>query len=143
MLVYVDDIIIASSSQEAVTSLLRDLEKNFAIKDLGELHYFLGIEVKKAHGELLTQERYATDLLKRVNLSSCNSVNTPLSVSEKLSVTSGHLLGPEDSTRYRSIVGALQYLTLTRMNISFSVNKVCQFLHEPTTLHWSAVKSIL
>ena len=80
MLVYVDDIIIASSSQEVGTTLLRDLEKDFAIKDLGELHYFLGIEVKKAHGELLTQERYATDLLKRVNMSSCNSVNTPLSV---------------------------------------------------------------
>ena len=144
MLVYVDDIIIASSSQEAGTTLLRDLEKNFAIKDLGELHYFLGIEVKKAHGELLlTQERYATDLLKRVNMSSCNSVNTPLPVSEKLSVTSGHLLGPKDSTRYRSIVGALQYLTLTHPDISFSINKVCQFLHSPTTVHWEAVKRIL
>jgi histone deacetylase 1/2 len=65
MLVYVDDIIIASSSQEAVTTLLRDLEKDFAIKDLGELHYFLGIEVKKAHEELLlTQERYATNVEK-------------------------------------------------------------------------------
>jgi histone deacetylase 1/2 len=65
MLVYVDDIIIASSSQEVVTTLLRDLEKDFAIKDLGELHYFLGIEVKKAHEELLlTQERYATNVEK-------------------------------------------------------------------------------
>jgi histone deacetylase 1/2 len=53
MLVYVDDIIIASSSPEAVKALLHDLEKDFAIKDLGELHYFLGIEVKKIHGELL------------------------------------------------------------------------------------------
>jgi histone deacetylase 1/2 len=121
----VDDIIIAGSSQEAVAALLRDLEKDFAIKDLGELHYFLGIEVKKGHGELLlTQERYAIDLLKRVNMSKCNAINTPLAVSEKLSVTSGHLLGPEDSTRYRSIVGALQYLTLTCLDISFSVNKV-------------------
>jgi histone deacetylase 1/2 len=76
-------------------------------------------------------------------MSSCNSVNTPLSLSEKLSVTSGHLLGPEDSTRYRSIVGVLQYLTLTRPDISFFVNKVCQFLHSPTTVHWEAVKHIL
>jgi hypothetical protein len=47
---------------------------------------------------------------------------------------------PNDSTQYRSIVGALQYLTLTRPDISFAVNKVCQFLHSPTTIHWTAVK---
>jgi hypothetical protein len=53
MLVYVDDIIIASSLEELVNALLKDLEKEFAIKDLGELHYFLGIEVKKSNGELM------------------------------------------------------------------------------------------
>lgn len=61
MLVYVDDIILASSSQEAVDALLRDLKEEFAIKDLGELHYFLGIQVQRKNGELLlTQERYAS-----------------------------------------------------------------------------------
>jgi histone deacetylase 1/2 len=53
------------------------------------------------------------------------------------------VLGPEDATRYRSIVGALQYLTLTRPDISFSVNKVCQYLHSPTLVHWTTVKRIL
>ena len=68
MLVYVDDIIVASSSQEAVDALLRDLE-DFAIKDLENLHYFLGIQVQRKKGELLlTQERYASDILKRVNM---------------------------------------------------------------------------
>lgn len=76
-------------------------------------------------------------------MSSCKSVSTPLPISEKLSITSGLSLGPEDSTRYRSIVRALQYLTLTRPDISFSVNKVCQFLHSPTIAHWEAVKLIL
>ena len=70
-------------------------------------------------------------------------VKTPLNTTEKLSVTSGTRLGVEDSTRYRSIVGALQYLTLTRPDLSFSFNKVCQFLHSPTTVHWEAVKRIL
>jgi len=108
MLVYVDDIIMASSSQEAVDALLRDLEKDFAIKDLRNLHYFLGIQVQRKKGELLlTQERYAFDILKRVNMQLCKPVKTPLNTIEKLLVTSGTRLGVEDSTRYRSIVGSL------------------------------------
>jgi histone deacetylase 1/2 len=64
-------------------------------------------------------------------------------VSENLSVVDGELLSSEDSTRYRSIVGALHYITLTRPDIAFSVNKVYQFLHAPTTVHWTVVKCIL
>jgi histone deacetylase 1/2 len=55
----------------------------------------------------------------------------------------GDLLGPNDCTKYRSIVGFLQYLTLTRPDIAYSVNKVCQYLHAPTTSHWTAAKRIL
>jgi histone deacetylase 1/2 len=144
LLIYVDDIIVASSSRGATEALLRNLKSDFALKDLGDLHYFLGIEVKKVDtGILMTQEKYTADLLKRVNMSRCKPVSTPLSVSEKLSAHGGELLGVEDATRYRSIVGALQYLTLTRPDVSFLVNKVCQFLHAPATLHWSAVKRIL
>lgn len=73
----------------------------------------------------------------------CKPVRTPLITVEKLSITDGVCLGVEDSTRYRSIVGALQYLTLTQTDLSFAVNKVCQFLHSPTTIHWEAVKRIL
>jgi histone deacetylase 1/2 len=76
-------------------------------------------------------------------MAKCKAVTTPLATSEKLSITDGVKLSSEDATKYRSVVGALQYLTLTRPDISFSVNKVCQFLHEPTTTHWSAVKRIL
>jgi histone deacetylase 1/2 len=144
LLVYVDDIIVASSSTAAIEALLKDLHADFALKDLGELHYFLGIEVKKAsNGILLTQQKYTSDLLHRVCMRNCKPMNTPMSSTDKLSVHDGDLLGPKDGTEYRSIVGALQYLTLTRPGISFVVNKVCQFLHKPTTVDWSAVKRIL
>ena len=144
ILVYVDDIIIASSSQEAVQALLADLEKDFALKDLGDLHYFLGIQVQRTKaGLLLCQGNYASEILQRVNMSACKPINTPLATTEKLSKAKGEPLGTDDSTRYRSIVGALQYLTLTRPDISFTVNKVCQFLHSPMTVHWSVVKRIL
>ena len=98
---------------------------------------------KAKDGILLTQDKYASDLLKRVGMADCKPVSTPLSTSEKLSLHEGTLLGENDTTKYRSIVGALQYLTLTRPDISFAVNKVCQFLHASTTVHWEAVKRIL
>jgi histone deacetylase 1/2 len=144
VLIYVDDIIVTSSSDAAISALLKDLGSDFAIKDLGELHYFLGMEVQKtANGIVLTQEKYASDILTKANMTDCKSAPTPLSSTESLSQHEGEPLGPEDSTRYRSLVGALQYLTLTRPDLSFAVNKVCQYLHAPTTSHWSAVKGIL
>jgi hypothetical protein len=94
-------------------------------------------------GIILSQESCANDLLRRVNMQICKTVDTPLSISEKLSLTDGEMLGSDDSTNYRSIVGALQYITLTRPDIAFSVNKVTQFLHVPTTVNWTAVKRIL
>lgn len=144
MLIYVDDIIVTSSSNDAVAGLLKDLGAEFALKDLGDLHYFLGIEIKKHGDELhLSKEKYATDLVKRAGLQGCKASPTPLSSSEKLSLTEGELLSQEDGTKYRSLVGALQYLTLTRPDIAFAVNKVCQFLHAPTTTHWTAAKRIV
>jgi hypothetical protein len=144
MLIYVDDIIVTSSSPEAVTTLLADLKEDFALKDLGKLLYFLGIEVKEElDGITLSQAKYAQNLLKRVGMLGCKPCTTPLSASEKLSSYDGVPLSPEDATRYRSIVGALQYLTNTRPDLSFAINRVCQFLHAPTSVHWTAVKRIL
>ena len=141
VLIYVDDIIVASSTEDATNALLRDLKQEFALKDFGDLHYFLGIEVNKlSDGILVTQNKYALDLLKRAGMLDCKPVDTPLSTTEKLSAYTGSI---QDATRYRSIVGALQYLTLTRPDTSFAINKVCQFLHSPTMQHWMAVKRIL
>jgi histone deacetylase 1/2 len=105
---------------------LKGLNQEFALKDLGELHYFLGLEVNKVRdGIILTQDKYVSDLLKKVGTSDCKPVSTHLSVSEKLLAFEGTPLGANDATQYRSIVGALQYLTLTRPDISFPVNKIC------------------
>jgi hypothetical protein len=144
LLVYIDDVIITSSSQATVEALLKDLRSDCALKDLGDLQYFLGIQVvKKGDGIILSQEQYAADLLKKAGMKGCKPVITPMSTAEKLSIEGGTRLGEIDNTSYRSIVGALQYLTLTRPDLAFAVNKACQFLHAPTTVHWMAVKRIL
>jgi hypothetical protein len=123
---------------------LKDLHQEFALKDLGDLNYFLGIEVQKVNERLvLTQAKYAQDILTRVGMANCTGMPTPLSSSEKITAQNGDLLGPEDSAKYRSVPGALKYLTYTRPDIAYAVNKVCQYLHAPTTIHWTAAKHIL
>jgi histone deacetylase 1/2 len=136
MLIYVDDIIITGSSQQVVSNLMKKLRESFAVKDLGDLSYFLGIEVTRTDsGIALTQAKYAADLLKRVNMHNCRDIATPMSSSERLSKTSGILLSDDLAFSYRSTVGSLQYLCLTRPDIAFAVNRVCQFLATPTDVH--------
>jgi hypothetical protein len=76
-------------------------------------------------------------------MTKCKPLNTPLSVSEKLLIHEGDLLGPTHATNYRSTIGGLHYLTLTCPDLAFLVNKVFQYLHAPTTLHLTTVKRIL
>jgi hypothetical protein len=125
LLVYIDDIIVASSSLAAIIDPLRDLN------GLRPLHYFLGIEVHRTSDRIhLSQAKYTTDILNRAGMSSCKGVTTLLPSNSKLSVQDGESLGPEDVTKYRSMVGALQYLTLTRPNTSFqSIRFVSSFIH--------------
>ncbi|XP_071681187.1 uncharacterized protein [Lolium perenne] len=144
LLVYVDDIILVSSSPTAATALISALGADFVVKDLGQLHFFLGIEVAhQSTGLALTQKKYSLDLLRRAGMLKCKMSPTPMSSTDTLSTTDGVLLSSEDATEYRSIVGGLQYLTITRPDLSYAVNRVCQYLHAPTDVHWSAVKRIL
>ncbi|XP_073367905.1 uncharacterized protein [Aegilops tauschii subsp. strangulata] len=136
ILVYVDDIILVSSSASATDRLVSSLGDEFAVKDLGRLHYFLGLEVLHSDGGLtLTQKKYSQDLLRRAGMLQCKSATTPMSATDKLTALAGDLLAPEDATEYRSIVGGLQYLLITRPDISFAVNRVCQYLHAPRDSH--------
>lgn len=145
LLVYVDDIVLVSPSPTAADALVTALGRDFAVKDLGQLHFLLGIEVAhQSRGSLaLTQKKYSLDLLRRAGMLKCKPSPTPMSSTDTLSAVDGALLSPEDATEYRSIVGGLQYLKITRPDLSFAVNRVCQYLHAPTDVHWSAVKRIL
>jgi histone deacetylase 1/2 len=143
LLVYVDDIIITGSSQTLIQQLIHKLDQEFSLKDLGKLDYFLGIEVHhtKSGSLLLSQTKYIRDLLTKANMATANCMASPMASSTKLSkYGSNHVTDP---TFFRSIVGGLQYATVTRPEISYLVNKVCQFLSSPLEEHWKAVKRIL
>jgi hypothetical protein len=108
ILVYMDDIIIAGSSNSGIDALLLDLKSDFALKDLGPLHFFLGIQVTQAADGLhLSQEKYAQDLLQQVGMVHCKPVVTPLPTSEKLSAQQEEPLSTDDAIKYHRIVGAL------------------------------------
>lgn len=143
LLVYVDDIILTGSHTAPLSTLITTLQQEFAITDLGDLHYFLGIELQHTtNGLLLHQGKYATDLLNRAQMSDARPVTTPCVVgTDPPSICHGDLLS--DPTQYRSIVGALQYLTITRPDIAYAVNTACQYMHAPTVVHWQFVKRIL
>lgn len=142
-LVYVDEILITGSCSKLITALIDKLNATFSLKQLGRPDYFLGIEVKYLpNGSmLLTQSKSIRDLLHRANMLDCKGISTPMVSDNKPSRHGTDTLS--DPHHFRSIVGALQYITLTRRELSYSVHKVCQFLSTPLDSHWRAVKRIL
>jgi histone deacetylase 1/2 len=141
LFVYVDDILLTGDNFALIHCLITLLSLEFKLRDLGNAHYFLGVEVTPTSvGLMLSQHKYALDILCHAGMSSCKPVDTPAFVS-KLDLLSIVLLS--DPTHFRQIVGALQYLTFTKPDICYAVNKVCQFMHAPTESHWAAVKGIL
>ena len=143
MLIYVDDIIMTGKSAEYISQLIANLNQTFALKDIGDLHYFLGIKVKHTLecGLLLSQSKHIQDLLKKANMQGCNGCSTPIPSSLKLSTTDG--VPFEDPRLYRSIIRSLQYVTVTRPELAYCVNRVCQCMQNPLEDHWKVVKRIL
>ncbi|KAJ9548438.1 hypothetical protein OSB04_020981 [Centaurea solstitialis] len=139
---YVDDMIITGDDHDGIESLKQELAHRFAMKDLGTLRYFLGIEVAQSKkGYLLSQTKYISDLFERARLSDKKTVDTPLETNVHYTPTDGVPLS--DPSLYRTIVGSLVYLTVTRPDIAHAVHVVSQFVTAPTTVHWGAVLRIL
>ena len=113
----------------------------FSLKDMGSLHFFLGIEVIPTRaGLFLSQHKYVRDLLSNTSMSGVKDVSTPLSITQSLQLIDGTTT--VDSSEFCRIIGCLQYLSLTCPDISFAVNKLSQFMHKPTTNHWTTTKRL-
>lgn len=142
ILLYVDDIILTTSSDALRCSIISLLSAEFAMKDLGQLSYFLGIAVTRTNnGLFLSQQKYAEEILERAGMTACKPCPTPIDTKGKLSAKSGDPY--DDPTKYRRLAGALQYLTFTRPDISYAVQQVCLFMHAPKIEHMESLKRIL
>jgi len=140
LIVYVDAIVPTGRNNHGISQLKQHLCHHFQTKDLGKL--LLGIEVAQSNdGIVISQRKHAMDILEETGLVSSKSVDTPLDPNTKLLPNQGEpISGPE---QYRRLVGKLNYLTVTRPDISFVVSVVSQFLNSPCEDHWNAVIRIL
>ncbi|VFR02090.1 unnamed protein product [Cuscuta campestris] len=126
-------------SQTATPAQAQQLKGEFAMTDMGDLNFFLGINVQRTAGGLfLHQTQFAHEILERADMLHCKPISTPVDTKAKLSATSGTPL--PDPTIYRSIVGALQYLTFTRPDLTYAVQQLCLHLHAPRSSHLTAMK---
>ena len=142
LLVYVDDIIIAGNQSCEVQKVINALAAEFEIKDLGNLQFFLGIQITLvSHGLFLSQSQYIHELLVKTDMLESKPCDTPCLPYQRMLKDDG--VPFDNLTLYRSVVGALQYLTFTRPDIAFSVHQVCQFMQRPMVSHFVAVKRIL
>lgn len=128
------------SSSFEIDQLISSMNAQFSLKDLGKLSYFLGIEVSypSTGGMFLYQSTYIFEVFSKAQMLEAKTISTPM-VSGSI-VSAYHGENFTDPYLYRSIVGALQYVTLTRPEISVSVNEVCQFMHSPKLVQWQLVK---
>jgi hypothetical protein len=140
-LLYVDDLFL-TREEKLITKCKKKLTSKFEMKDLGLMHYFLGLEVWQSPERIfLNQGKYAVEILKRFDMLECKSMNTPMETKLKLLVdTSSELI---DATLYRQIIRLLMYLTNTRTYICFAVNTLSQFLVEPRHVHLVAAKHVI
>ena len=142
ILIYVDDILITGSSASIIHDTVQSLQATFAVKDLGRLNYFLGVETLWCtDGLYLTQRKYIADLLKKSKMENAKPCSSPMATNCHLTSTDGTPFA--DISLYRSVVGSMQYLAFTRPDLAFAVHKVSKFMHNPLNTHWLVVKRIL
>jgi hypothetical protein len=142
ILLYVDDMIVTASSQSLLFHVINSLQAEFAIKDMGPLKSILGIAISRSSSRFfLTQAAYAKEILERARMSNCMPVATPVDTKAKLPAAEGAKVG--NPTTYRSLAGALQYLTVTCPDIAYDMQQACLHMHDPRECHLSLVKRIL
>ncbi|GAA0159622.1 transmembrane signal receptor [Lithospermum erythrorhizon] len=139
---YVDDLIYTGNDYKMMMMFKESMVKVFEMTDLGNMNYFLGIEVRQTQaGIFIGQKKYAEEILKRFAMDDCNSVLCPMLPGTTFDKDIG---GRQiDETYYKQIVGSLMYLTNTRPDMTFAVSILSRFMSKPTELHLQLAKRVL
>jgi isopentenyldiphosphate isomerase len=139
--IYVDDIVFSGSSHSLVSSFQEMMENEFQMSMMGELTFFLGIQVKQMkQSTFIHQAKYMKDLMKKFNMDELKSVLTPMSMGMALNLDENDEV--VDQREYRSMIGSLLYLTVTQPDNQFAVCQCARFQSCPRSSHWTAVQRI-
>ena len=140
LIMYVDDTILTGDDTGEVERLKKVLATEIEVKDLGQMRYFLGMEVARSRkGISISQRKYVLDLLIETGMLGCKPSDTPIKARNGME-SDGK---PVDREKYQRLVGRLIYLSHTRPDIAFAVSVVSQCMHSPKESHLEAVYKIL
>eukprot|EP00253_Pinus_taeda_P006839 PITA_06839 len=141
LLLYVDYLVL-TGDENLIKYCKEYLAREFEMKDMGFLHYFLGLEIWQRDGELfVSQGKYANEILKKFNMERNKPMENPLAGNwRKEDATSGEVL---EATIYSKLVGSLMYLVNTQPNMCYEVNQLSQEMVKPTKLYWKETKHVL
>ena len=142
---YVDDFLLSSNNITLLRAIKSQLQQSFKMKDLGEAHYILGMQIARNRAEKsihLHQHQYITMVLERTGMADCKPVSTPTDPNTKLEPTAA--TEATTSEPFTQAVGSIMYaMVATRPDLAFAVGAVCAHMHNPSDAHWIAVKRIL
>ena len=133
LVLYVDDLFI-TGAERLIQGCKQDVALEFEMKDIGLMHYFLGLEVWQEQGHIfLGQGRYTVEILSQFQMGDCRPMSTAMITNwKKLHASETEFVEP---TLYRQLIGSLMYLVNTKPDICFAVNSLSQFMVEPTRVH--------
>ncbi|GKC08921.1 retrovirus-related pol polyprotein from transposon RE1 [Tanacetum coccineum] len=142
LVIYVDDIILTGNNNHPITYFKQQLDQQFIIKDLGNINYYLGIEfLRHKQGVTMTQRKYALELIHTVGVLDLKPSHIPIDPNIKINDTDGYPL--PDASLYKTLVGKLLYLTITRHDLSYAAHCLSQFSRSPRTPHFDALIKVL
>lgn len=131
---YVDDMIYTGSSLSLISEFKQTMMNKFDMTDLGELNYFLGLEIAQTSaGIFMSLKKYVEDTINKFNMIGCKPVPTPMNIGEKLQLNDG--TRSANGSLFRSLIGRLIYLTHSRPDINFAVGVLSRFMHNPSKHH--------
>jgi len=143
--IYIDDLILVCDNKDKLLQVKEELSRKFQMKDLGDLHLFLGMEVERDHAQRLlyiNQIGYFKEIFKRFRMEDCNAIEVPLDPKTKLKKNENKDVETVN-VPYQQVVGSLMYAMLcTRSDLAYPISVVSQHMANPSIKHWIVVKRI-